>query len=58
MRLEKCLGMGIRENTVVLFLPCLVPTCDSIHVAFHSLNVFFVTCFCCFLGGKSMVMPL
>ena len=48
----KDIGMTIRKSIVVSFLSCLVAFWHSILIcSFIFLNVFFVTCFCCFLGG-------
>ena len=48
----KDIGMTIRKGIVVSFLPCLVAFWRfHPYMFFHFFKCFFVTCFCCFLGG-------
>ena len=63
-KMAKDIGMTIRKGIMVSFLACLVAFWgDSIPIlatkqarnVLCSLNVFFVTCFCCFLGGRRKV---
>ena len=50
VRSEKHIGMTIRKGIVVSFLLCLVEFHP--YLFFHFLKCFFVTCFCCFVGGE------
>ena len=50
--MAKDIGMIIRKGIVVSFLPCLVGFWRfHPYMFFHFFKCFFVTCFCCFLGG-------
>ena len=52
-KMSKDIGMGVRKGTVVSFVPTLfgyflgIP---SLYI-FSFFKVFFVTCFCFFIGG-------
>ena len=51
-KMAKDIGMTIRKGIVVSFLPCSVAFWGfHPYIFFHFLKCFFVTCFCCFLGG-------
>ena len=50
MCVAKDIGMTIRKGIVVSFLPLLFGDSIPIYVLLF-FKVFFVTCFCCFLGG-------
>ena len=47
--MAKDIGMTICKGMVVSFLPCLVDFWEFHPYMFF--RCFFVTCFCCFLGG-------
>ena len=50
--MAKDIGMTIRKGIAVSFLPCLVAFWGfHPYMFFHFCKCFFVTCFCCFLGG-------
>ena len=54
-KMSKDIGMEVHKGTVVSFIPtlfgCFLGIPSLYAFSFFFLNVFFVTCFSCFLGG-------
>ena len=50
-KMSKDIGMGVRKGIVVLFVPTLFGYFLGIP-SLYGFSFFFVTCFCCFLGGE------